>query len=733
MRHHDRSRARILLALAVLVAALGLPARARAHAAFLDSNPAPGTKLAAGPAQVTLDLTEPLNQSLSTAKLVDTETGATVRTRVTASERELKLVPLERLQKGAYRVDWRTVSTLDGHSLEGSFGFGVQVPATLAEGSVQQSPLARDGWLRIGLRTLLYGLMFFFAGGVLGAALLAHRRRPGEWLVPKTVESGLAQSGLDPGRVRARAWQRTLAAGWLAALAAVAVALAEAADAGGGLSPRGLSDFLLANGAGLARVGTVGALLSAAIFARRFALAAAGWIVIAFWTIAVSGHANSADPRSLAIVTDWLHLVAASVWVGGIAQLAWTWVPIQRRLAPGSRLEVLHSVLARFGRVALPAFLLVAASGLANALIQLGHPEALWQTGYGRLLAVKIAFVALIAAASYVHALRLRPRLLAANPHPDQRLERRHWRLLSVEPWLGLGAIVAVAALVAFPLPPRQLSESEEAEAAAPCNPSCPLPAAAADELPLATHAGPDIVAFWLTRSGDRLTGTMRVLDLDQKPAAVDVELDGTTTECGTGCWRFSAPARGGRLTVWVTVDGQEHEVSVPATWSPARADQARRLLARAQRTMRALHTVRMRETVRSGLGETLVTRYRFQAPDRMAYTTNLGAQLIAIGKTGYRSQGGGPWTKGPFGATTGVRFSDSFRWTIYDRSVRWLGASARTVRLALFDQATPVWYRLVIDRRTYRVLREEMIAPGHFMVRRWFAFNRPLRIVAPR
>src|SRR5207244_5369840 len=100
-------------------------------------------------------------------------------------------------------------------------------------------------------------------------------------------------------------------------------------------------------------------------------------------------------------------------------------LPRVKRLSATVRRAVMRAVLARFGRVALPAFVVVVASGLANALIELGHPAALWQTGYGRVLAVKIAFVGLIALASYNHALRLRPRLLAANPHPDARLERR--------------------------------------------------------------------------------------------------------------------------------------------------------------------------------------------------------------------------------------------------------------------------------------------------------------------
>jgi len=98
-----------------------------------------------------------------------------------------------------------------------------------------------------------------------------------------------------------------------------------------------------------------------------------------------------------------------------------------------------------FGRVALPAFVIVVVTGTVSALIELGAPAALWQTAYGRVLAAKVALVALIAAASYVHALRLRSRLLAGAAADGELTQRRHWRLLSAQARLG-GVVLAAAA-----------------------------------------------------------------------------------------------------------------------------------------------------------------------------------------------------------------------------------------------------------------------------------------------
>src|SRR5207244_4209576 len=110
-----------------------------------------------------------------------------------------------------------------------------------------------------------------------------------------------------------------------------------------------------------------------------------------------------------------------------------------------------RDVLPRFGRVALPAFMLVAITGVVNAYVQIRHPSLLWGSSYGRALLVKSALVGVIALLSFTHAFRLRPRLLASNPHPDPRIERRHWRLIGSEPLVGIALAAAVALLVSFP------------------------------------------------------------------------------------------------------------------------------------------------------------------------------------------------------------------------------------------------------------------------------------------
>jgi len=196
------------------------------------------------------------------------------------------------------------------------------------------------------------------------------------------------------------------------------------------------------------------------------------------------------------------------------------WGSSLARIGPAGRRAVAREVLVPFGRVALPAFVLVSMTGLVSLLTQLGHLAALWETGYGQLLAVKIVIVGTIATASAVHALRLRPGLLSASPEAYSLSERRHWELVRAEPLLGVGVVAAVAVLAAFPLPPRQLGEAGEARAAGPtaaCDP-CPLPRARAGELPVAAGAGSKLVAAWVRRESGVVSGVVRVIDFRGRP-----------------------------------------------------------------------------------------------------------------------------------------------------------------------------------------------------------------------
>ena len=343
------------VAVAAGVLAVGVSS-ALAHSAFIGSTPEPGERLEQPPARVTLAFTEPLNRKLSTVRLVAVESGDRLPVEVTApSSKRLAVVPSGPLRRGAFEVEGHTVSTLDGHALEGSFSFGVQAAAAGGEHSLEQSPLARDGWLRVLARAAMYATLFLFVGALLLGALLGRDRR-GSWLVPADAP--------DAAPLRRRERVASLQLGLVAAAAAAAAALADAADAAGSLSASGLSDYLLGGLPGFARLATVLLIVVAALMGARGLRSAAAPAALALLAVAASGHASSADPRLPAIALDWVHLLAAAVWVGGIALVVVVWGPRLRRRSPDVRGYVARRVLSAFGGVALPAFFVVASTEL---------------------------------------------------------------------------------------------------------------------------------------------------------------------------------------------------------------------------------------------------------------------------------------------------------------------------------------------------------------------------------
>jgi copper transport protein len=720
-----------LVSLALMAA---VASGAFAHASLVRSSPAPGERLEEAPDRVTLVFSEPLNPALARAELRSSDGRFVPASLRVVHRTRLVLEPRSPLPPRAYRLRWRSVSTIDAHPLEGSLGFGVRMAAGGRAHSLQGSPLATGGWLRAPARAALYAALLLFSGGLLVTALLGGANG-GTWLVPAGLARRAGESGLDVDAARARARALTVDSGVLTVGLAALVAAIESFTAAGRASARALADFLLTGTAGPARIGVAAfAVLALALRGRRRAGALAAAAALA--CVTVSGHAASAQPRAAALAADYLHLLAGAVWLGGAATLVAVWWPGLRRAGTAARREVARLVLPPFGVVAVSAFVVVAVTGTLNAAIELGRLSALWETAYGAVLAVKVALVLLIATVSYLHVRRLRPRLLSANPHPAPGVERAHWALLRADVLLSFAVVAAAAALVVFPLPPRQLETARGAVAVAPCDP-CPLPAPARGELAVADLAGSQVVAAWMRRTPAGLAGTIRLLDRRGRPARGPVWVPaGSVRACGPGCFRFDVRGRPDTLVVAVSDAGRRHRVPLPASWLAGQSARARRLLERAQRTMRSAPSLREVERVTSGPGTLAVTEYRLRAPDRVAWTTDRGVQAVQIGRGQWLRLPGQPWRRR--GVAGGVAFSTSswFRWTPYVGAVELLAVRRRAgleiAELATIDPGTPVWSRLSVDVRTGRVLQERLVTRSRLVTRRFFDFEAPVTIEPP-
>ena len=116
--------------------------------------------------------------------------------------------------------------------------------------------------------------------------------------------------------------------------------------------------------------------------------------------VSLTGHAAAAGSHDLATTSLLLHVVGASLWVGGLVALGWVAVRGSKRLT---------LAIERFSILAAWCLGLVAISGATNAAVRLGTVGKLFSSDYGILVIGKI--VALVALALF--GLRQRRRIVA--------------------------------------------------------------------------------------------------------------------------------------------------------------------------------------------------------------------------------------------------------------------------------------------------------------------------------
>jgi copper transport protein len=172
---------------------------------------------------------------------------------------------------------------------------------------------------------------------------------------------------------------------------------------------------------------------------------AAAMVPAILLTNSLTSHGAALPLAALGVVLDWVHVLAAAVWVGGLASLA--------LVGPALTGEsgLLTAVVRRFTRLAIVSVLALVASGTVQAAIEIGSWDALLTTAYGQGVLVKVALLG----AMLVLALFSRRR---ASTLPFERS-------LRIEVALGL-AVLAVAAVVAGTTPARQIVPSEQVTAA---------------------------------------------------------------------------------------------------------------------------------------------------------------------------------------------------------------------------------------------------------------------------
>jgi copper transport protein len=151
--------------------------------------------------------------------------------------------------------------------------------------------------------------------------------------------------------------------------------------------------------------------------------------------LSLSGH-QGVEPNSsfLTGLADWAHLVAATLWVGGLVALAlcvWPLAPQLRRAA-----------FLGFSRLAVVLVGVLVLAGTYLSIARLPAVADLWETAYGRTLLVKLAIVCLALAWGAVHHFFVRPRVERGDTSSGMQ------RSLVGESTIAIAVLLVAAVLV---------------------------------------------------------------------------------------------------------------------------------------------------------------------------------------------------------------------------------------------------------------------------------------------
>lgn len=168
-------------------------------------------------------------------------------------------------------------------------------------------------------------------------------------------------------------------------------------------------------------------------------------------TASLSGHAADSGDFSLAVLVDWLHLLAASAWIGGLPFLALflrreTTLPISPALITSAK---------RFSTLAGACVILVLATGSYQIWQRVGNLAALLQTPYGQLLLAKLVFVLLLLGLGAINRYHILPRLFQRPAARSMTSAgdplRKLLHTVTLEIGTGLAVIICVALLMQLP------------------------------------------------------------------------------------------------------------------------------------------------------------------------------------------------------------------------------------------------------------------------------------------
>ena len=456
----------LLLAAGVLVL---LPGAALAHPVLRRSFPAKADTVSAGPAEIRLVFSKPIELRFAKVELVGPAGTLGFLTGLAIVPDSLGTVtaPVGRvLSPGGYTVRWQVAGD-DGHVVRGEFGFTVLGSQGGGEAGGEvvtpgadpvhevQHPSSRpvsagfdaSSPLFIALRWVMYLGLLGIIGAVVfqGVVLRLVRRRGGEPsrrladdIQPRVASLGLAATAIFLVSVPGRLFAQSVAMHGI----------------GESLAPSLLYGMVAHTMWGWSWLAQLALGAWTYVGFRRVTRGQGGWgfaragaLLLAF-TPAFAGHAIAAERWiPFAVLADGIHVVGASGWLGTLAVLLLVGLAGALRLTEPDRGPVAADLVNAFSPVALAFAGAAAATGAFSALVHIGRVIDLWETSYGQVLLLKLGVLSVVAGTGAYNWRKVRPTM------GNEMAARRIGRSATVELLVAVVVLMVTAVLVALPTP----------------------------------------------------------------------------------------------------------------------------------------------------------------------------------------------------------------------------------------------------------------------------------------
>lgn len=429
-------------------------APAWAHAILNSADPAVDGVAVVAPSQLSLTFSENVEVSFGAIR-VYTCAGARITTGAphhSAASDHTVVLPVPKLAPGVYLVAWRVISA-DSHPVAGTYAvrIGPGSPPSVTGCATETNPKSSKavgslfGVARAGVFT---GLALLIGGAVFLVLIAA-------------------------GTSAARSTRRAIWIGWVVLLLSTVAALmlqgpyAAGAGIGDAVNWTVVHDVLQTRFGHVTEVRLL--LLAAALVPLAFLGRASGnrrapiWWLVTGGIIAIGlagtpgfqGHAATGDFTMLAVPLDTVHVLAMSVWLGGL-------VVLLGAALGGGFSGGLRRALTTFSRLAFSCVVVLVASGVFASWRQVGFAiRGYLHTSYGNILLVKLVVVAALIGVAAVSRSIVRKRHTAPLDAPDtavaaidERTSAGLRRSVAAEVLLGI-AVLAVTALLVNAQPAR--------------------------------------------------------------------------------------------------------------------------------------------------------------------------------------------------------------------------------------------------------------------------------------